>query len=528
MVCFVSNNSFVDHDAFDGMQKHLLRDFTRIYHVDLHGNVHKNPKLSGTQHNVFGIQVGVGITVAVRQEGTRADDHSLYYHRVPERWTRIRKLAWLAERGDISKVPWQVLPPYTWLELETAGEFKALVPLGSKEAKAAKQVTGTDAQAIFKSYTVGVLTARDDVAYDFNRETLVERMQKFVDDYNGEVDRYRRAQQKQKKVIDVDTFVHADLLKWTHNLKQALVMGHYANAEPANFRRSLYRPFCRKWLFFDRLLNERVYLTPGLFPNAGAEAENIVICCTIHTQMPFTCMVTNCLPNEAVGGRNGQCFGFYTYTEDGHKRSENITDWALGEFREHYHDDPISKWDIFHYVYAMLHHPLYRERFAQNLQKEIARVPLAKDFRRCCDIGRRLMELHLTYEQAAPHELEWKENPAEPLSYRVSDQMILDKERGIIAVNSSLTLSGIPSEAFEYVLGTRSALEWIVDQYRYDTDPHTGVVSDPNDPADEQFIVRLIERVTAVSLATVEQIKGLPPKLEFVGLSPEKKAALAK
>ena len=236
-------------------------------------------------------------------------------------------------------------------------------------------------------------------------------MGKFVDDFNGEVDQYRRAQKKEKKVIDVDSFVHADLLKWTHNLKQALAMGHYANAELANFRRSLYRPFCRKWLFFDRLLNERVYLTPGLFPNADAEAENVVICCTTHTQMPFTCMVTNCLPNEAVGGRNGQCFGFYTYSDGGHTRSENITHWALREFRGHYHNDSISKRDIFHYVYAMLHHPLYRERFAQNLRQEIPSVPLAEDFDRCCDIGRNLVKLHLTYEEATPYSLEWKENP---------------------------------------------------------------------------------------------------------------------
>jgi predicted helicase len=526
IVCYVSNNKFVA--TLDGMQKHLLRDFTRIYHIDLHGDVNKDRTLSGTQHNVFGIKVGVGITVAVRQDGARDDDHSLYYYRVPDRWTRIQKLAWLAELTDISQVPWQVLPPHTWLELETAGEFKALVPLGSKEAKAAKQVTDGNAHVIFKSYTVGVLTARDDVAYDFNKETLVERLQKFVDDYNGEVDRYRRAQKKQKEVIDVDSFVHPDLLKWTHNLKQALAMGHYASAEPANFRRSLYRPFCRKWLYFDRLLNERVYLTPGLFPNTKAEAENVVICCTIHTQMPFTCMVTNCLPNEAVGGRNGQCFGFYTYTGDGHTRSENITDWALQEFRNHYRDDRISKWDIFHYVYALLHHPLYRERFAQNLQQEIPSVPLATDFRRCCDIGRRLTELHLTFEQAEPYELDWKENPAEPLSYRVSDRMRLDKERGSIEVNSSLTLSGVPAGAFDYILGTRSALEWIVDQYRYETDPETGIVSDPNDPADEQSIVRLIGRVTAVSLATVELIKGLPPEPEFVGLSSTEKVEAVK
>jgi predicted helicase len=149
--------------------------------------VNKDRTLSGTQHNVFGIKVGVGITVAVRQEGAREDDHSLYYYRVPERWTRIQKLAWLAELGDISKVPWQVLPPNTWLQLETAGEFNTLVPLGTKETKGARQLTSTEADAIFKSYTVGVLTARDDVAYDFDRQTVEQRMHKFVEDYNGSV-----------------------------------------------------------------------------------------------------------------------------------------------------------------------------------------------------------------------------------------------------------------------------------------------------------------------------------------------------
>lgn len=248
------------------------------------------------------------------------------------------------------------------------------------------------------------------------------------------------------------------------------------------FRRSLYRPFCKKWLCFDRLLNERVYLTPALFPNEEAEAENVVICCTTHTQMPYICMVTNCLPNEAVGGRNGQCFGFYTYSDDGHARTENITDWALEEFREHYADRGISKWDIFHYVYAMLHHPLYREHFAQNLRNKIPRVPLVKDFRKCSDIGHRLKDLHLSYETAAPHALEWRESATEPLSYRVTGSMVLNKEQGTIRVNSSLTLAGIPAETFDYVLGTRSALEWVVDQYHCETDPHTGITSDPNDP----------------------------------------------
>ena len=211
IVCFVSNNNFVDQNAFDGMRKHLAGDFSRIYHVDLHGNVRQNPKLSGTTHNVFGIQVGVGITIAVRETGSRADDHSLFYHRVPERWTRNQKLAWLAERQDVSRIDWTTLAPNTWLELEMAVEFDALIAMGSKETK---KLDDANAQAVFKSYTVGVLTARDDVAYDFNRDVLVTRMEQFVDDYNAEVDRYHRAKEKQKKQIDIDKFVRDGMVRF--------------------------------------------------------------------------------------------------------------------------------------------------------------------------------------------------------------------------------------------------------------------------------------------------------------------------
>jgi predicted helicase len=514
IVCFVSNNSFIDHDAFDGMQKHLLQDFTRVYHVDLHGNVNRDRTLSGTQHNVFGIQVGVGITIGIREAGRRSDDHSLYYHRVPERWTRNQKLSWLAESRDISGIEWQILQPNTWLELETAAEFKQLLPLGSKESK---KLNSGNAPAIFRSYTVGVLTARDEVAYDFNRATLTTRIEQFVEDYNAEVDRYRRAKEKQTKKIDIDKFVSKDL-KWTHNLKNSLKALQSATTTPNNYRRSLYRPFCKKWLFFDRMLNERVYLTPELFPTEASEDQNMVICCTTHTQMPFSCMVTNCLPNEAVGGRNGQCFGLYGFSADGLKRSDNITDWALAEFRRHYGDSSISKIGIFQYVYAILHHPAYRDRFAQNLQKDIPHIPMAGEFRGCASIGAKLIDLHLGYEKAKPFDLEWRENPMEPLSYKVTGKMKLDKETGTIEVNSSLTLAAIPQEAFDYVLGTRSALEWVVVQYQFEQDEEGNITSDPNDPTNEQYIVHLIERVTTVSLGTLALIRELPKNLEFVAV----------
>jgi predicted helicase len=523
IVCFVSNNSFIDHDAFDGMQKHLLKDFTRIYHIDLHGNVNRDRTLSGTQHNVFGIQVGVGITVAVRESGQREGDHSLYYHRVPERWTKNQKLAWLAEHQDISGVEWQVLPPNTWLALETASEFNEMLPMGTKEAK---KLDDPNAQAVFRSYTLGVLTARDEVAYDFNKETLAARMEQFVDKYNAEVDRYGRAKEKQKKKIDIDKFV-TDELKWTHNLKTALQQQHSATIGPENYRRSLYRPFCKKWLFFDRMLNERIYRTPELFPTASTESQNMAICCTSHTQMPFSCMVTNCLPNEAVGGRNGQCFGLYHFSPDGLQHSDNITDWSLAEFRDHYLDQKITKIATFQYIYAILHHPLYRERFAQNLQKDIPRIPMAPNFWQCAEIGEKLIGLHLGYESVKGFALEWLENPKEPLSYRVTGHMKLNPEAGTVDINSSLTLAGIPSQAFDYVLGTRSAIEWVVDQYRLEEDEEGNSVSDPNDPQDEQYIVQLIQRVTSVSLETLKLIRQLPEKLEFSAPNAGRKTPLS-
>ena len=334
-------------------------------------------------------------------------------------------------------------------------------------------------------------------------------MEQFVDDYNSEVDRYRRTRQKQKDEIDIDTFVRADLLRWTHNLKQALARERYATVEPSNFRRSLYRPFCRKWLFFDRLLNERIYLTPRLFPTPAAEAENVVICCTSHMQMPFACMVTNCLPNEAVGGRNGQCFGFYTYSDDGSSRSENITDWALSRFRKHYGDSKISKWDIFHYVSAALHHPEFRVTFAENLQRELPRVPLMADFWAFVKAGKRLSELHLGYESVEPWELEWVTAEGKPLAYYV-ERMKLNNDKTTLKVNDSLSLTNIPPETFDYHIGNRSALEWIIDQYKVSEDKGTGIKSDPNLVDDEKYIVRLVGQVVRVSVETVRIVSELP------------------
>jgi predicted helicase len=483
-----------------------LQDFTRIYHVHLEGNVRHNPTLAGTTYNVFGIQVGVGITVAVRSHKHRG--RRVLFHRVDKTLRREHKLNWLAQHGDVGGVKWEKLTPddrNLWLVPENGTEFAALLPIGSKAGKAADD---EEAETLFKTYGRGVATCRDAIVYDFHRRALVERVERFADDYNSEVDRYRRAGGKK----DVDAFVRYDRVKWSRDLKADLRRGKYAEFSEAKIRNCLYRPFCKRNLFFDRILNEEVYVFPAIFPSVASEPENVVIGVTdLGSEKPFMAMVARSLCDlHLVGpGAGTQCFPFYVYDEDGTHRRENITDWALKKFREHYGKRKIAKWDIFYYVYGLLHHAGYRERFAENLKRELPRIPLAPDFAAFAAAGKELARLHLEYETLEPYPLEWIETPGVPLSYRV-EKMRLSKDKTSLLVNASLTLAGIPPETFGYRLGNRSALEWVIDQYRVSEDPRSGLRSDPNRPDDERYIVRLVGQVVRASVETMKLIDGLP------------------
>jgi predicted helicase len=271
-------------------------------------------------------------------------------------------------------------------------------------------------------------------------------------------------------------------------------------------------------LFFDRILNEEVYRLPSAFPTS--KTQNIVIWLKVGTEWPMFALMVNKIPDLLPQG-GSQCFPFYTYDEDGNNRRENITDWALAQFRQQYGGQelgvggrsltqpPITKWDIFHYVYALLHHPTYRTTYAANLRRELPRIPFAEDFWGFAQAGARLAELHVNYEQQPEYPLKFIETPGEPLNWRV-EKMRLSKDKSQIKYNEFLILAGIPPEVFEYKLGNRSALDWVIDQYQVSTDARSGIVNDPNNLEDEQYIVRLIGQVITVSLETVEIVKGLP------------------
>ena len=508
VVAFVTNNSFLDNVAFDGMRKHLANDFNVIYILDLSGNVRKNPKLSGTTHNVFGIQVGVSINFFVKTRNNANSQAEIFYARVDEFWRKEDKYRYLDAKGHYRNIEWKSITPdqrYTWLTEGLRAEFETFIPMGTKETK---EVRGKVVNVIFKDYSRGVATSRDAWAYSFNRNELTENMNRLIGTYNAEVDRWKR---RENQDGNVDDFVISDdaKIKWSRDLKLDLRRGRIAEYTENKTRNSLYRPFTKSNLFLDRVMNEEVYVFPSIFPTPETEQENRVICVSgIGSNKPFHTLMSSLIPSLDILEKT-QCFPFYTYDKEGTNRRENITDWALERFQKHYRDESIGKWDIFHHVYALLHHPVYRERYQANLKRDLPRLLYMPDFWDFAKAGQRLGEIHIGYEEVPEYPLHFIENREVPIDWRV-EKMKLSKDKTQLVYNDFLTLDGIPPKAFDYRLGNRSALEWVIDQYRVKTDKRSGIINDPNRADDPRYIVKLVGKVIAVSLETVEIVEGLP------------------
>ncbi|MCT7952048.1 N-6 DNA methylase [Ancylothrix sp. C2] len=509
IVALVTNNSFIDNIAFDGMRQHLAQDFDAIYVLDLGGNVRTNPKLSGTTHNVFGIQVGVSINLLIKKKEGKKSQCQIYYAAVGEFWRKEEKYAYLEKSQHWGEVDWQEIKPdkkNTWLTAGLQADFETFIPMGTKETKAAK---GEARDAIFKLFSNGVNTSRDIWAYNFNDDELAANIQRMIATYNEQV---RKWQDRHDKSVNVDDFVTYDDTKisWSRDLKKYLKRGVIVEYNQNYIRKSLYRPFTASYLYFAAYLNDVRGKFPYIFPTPETEKENRVICVVNEAQIPFSSQITNYIPCLHYGGRQTQCFPFYTYDEDGTNRQENITDWALDAFRQEYQNPAISKWDIFYYTYALLHHPTYREKYADNLKRELPRIPYVSNFDGFANAGKRLAEIHINYEQQPEYRLNFIENNEVPLNWRV-EKMKLSKDKTQLIYNDFLTLAGIPPKTFEYRLGNRSALDWIIDRYQVTIDKRSGIENDPNRLDNEQYIVRLIGQVITVSLETVDIVNNLPP-----------------
>ena len=483
VVCYVNNNSFVTEKTFDGMRKHLERDFDLIYVLDLGGNVRKNPTLSGTTHNVFGIQVGVSINLFIKLPKTKDAPRKptkIFYHAVPVPWRKEEKYEFLEAKESVAGVNWKHLKPdakHNWLTSKNDEEFDEFLPIASKEAKA-----GTSVPVIFKTYSLGVSTNRDDVVYDFDAERLAKRVEEFADNYNAELHRWKtkaKPPQDPKQLIQyVDGFVDYEKLKWSRNLKRWFRQGDELKFSKRDVRDSAYRPFTKLRLHYARMFVDEVGTTELLFPTPKAAAENKAICVNLSVERPFCCLAVNTIPNLVFAGGFGcatYALPFLSYSAGGKGSHDNITSQAVTRFQNHFNDDSIKRQDIFHYVYAMLHHPAYRTRYAENFKRELPRIPFlaagvvsapldctpnTNDNRSAKEIkqdgeafwafakaGKRLAELHVNYEGLPEFPLQRMENRDAKLDWRV-EAMKLTKDRSAIIYNDWLTLAGIPEEIF--------------------------------------------------------------------------------
>ncbi len=507
VVAFVTNNGFLDGLAFDGMRKHLADDFDAIYILDLGGNARKGLKVSDA--NVFGIRVGVSVNIFLKTKQTQPKIPRIFYYRTDDLWNKKQKFNFLNYHKHIGTIEWQMIEPdarHTWLTEGLHAEFDTFIPIGTKEAKANKDVASN---VIFKIYSSGVKTNRDAWSYNFDQNALTANIQRMGSTYNTEADRWKRGD---NKAVNIDDFVIYDDTKiaWSRDLKAKLKRGTIAEYLEHKVRTSLYRPFTKSNLYFDRTISDVLYMVPSIFPNSESEKENRVLWTKVGKEWPMFALMTNKIPDILPQG-GSQCFPFYTYDEDGTNRQENITDWALSEFRGHYHDDTITKWDIFHYNYGLLHHPIYREKYERNLKRDLPHIPFAEDFWGFANAGAQLADLHINYESVPKYDgLKHIETPDMQIDWRV-EKMKLLKDKTQLRYNDFLTIDGIPIEVYDYRLGTRSALEWIVDQYRVKVDRRSGIINDPNRADEPRYIVDLIARVIMVSLKTVEIVNGLPP-----------------
>jgi predicted helicase len=510
IVTYVCNNSFINDIAFDGVRKHLARDFDALYMLNLGGNVRKNPELSGTIHNVFGIQVGVSINLLVRGGKTAKRPARIFYHAVPVDWRRGQKTAFLDEHDHHAGIEWEQIEAtdkYDWLTDDLHPEFDQFLPIGARDRGIGSQTP------IFRTYGRGLETTRDAWVYNFTADALAGNVARTIESYNDHVARW----DKLRKKPSIDDFVDNDStqISWSSSLKEHMGRGRKVKFDDLRIRRSLYRPFCEQFLYFDPVLNHRPSCFAEVFPTPQREAENVVMIVPgAGNRQLFGCFTANRIPALDFAFEKAQCFPFYTYDGEKGSRWENIQVSTLERFRSHYGDERITKWDIFHYVYAVLHHPEYRSSYAANLRRELPRIPMlggrgSKVFRSYAEIGRQLADLHVHYEKAAEYPLQRIENPEEKLNWRV-EKMRLSKDKTKISYNDFLTLGGVPEAAFAYRLGNRSALEWVIDQYQVTTDPRSGITNDPNRDDEPDYIVKLIGKVITVSLETQKLIARLP------------------
>ncbi len=523
VVAYVSNNGWLDANSADGVRKAFADEFSGIWVYNLRGNQRTAGEASQKEGGkVFGSgsRTGVAVLIAAKREGT-ARPCILRYFGVDDYLTREEKLAEIGAT-DPSSMTWELIIPNEegdWLN-QRSSEFIALPILGSRKAELSH----------FSEYSQGLTTSRDAWCYGYSAPAILANMHNMIDVFNRQSESCAGDQRR----LTSDT----RQISWSSSLVPRALKGEtWAFREDA-LRVALYRPFCKQFLYFDRVFNHRPAIMSRFAPT-GSQSNIAIYIVAPGAGKAFAAFCSDIMIDLALwGSGSGQFFPRWTYEkvtdvdqgsllepsgdvdEWGYRRIDNITDGILKLYRDKF-GPQVSKDDVFYYVYGVLHSEQYRTTFAADLKRMLPRIPLAAstaDFEALADAGRRLADLHVNYETVQPYPLA-EQAPLHTMTpwetYRVEKMRWADKTtKKAIIYNKHVTLGDIPTEAHRYMLGSRSALEWLIDRYQVKTDKDSGIVNDPNDWGrehdDQRYIVDLVKRVTRVSVETMKIVDSLP------------------
>jgi len=544
IVGFVTNANFIEANTTDGLRKCLAEEFSSLYLFHLRGNQRTASERSRKEGGkVFGGGSRAPIAISLLVKNPLAKEHGkIHFRDIGDYLTREQKLEAIASFGSVAGIVdaagWTDITPDEhgdWLR-QRDSDFSNHVALGAK-------VDGT--RAVFGDYSLGLGSNRDAWVFGPSKRSVTEHMAQTIAYYNSELQRLDAALpglDRKSREARIDGFVSADLSKisWSSSLKAHLARGTQIVFDSSRMQPSLYRPFTKQWLYLGPHVIHRPGLIPRMFPTSDA-ANFVIGVSASESRSTFSALMTDVAPSlHAVDSVGSQCFPLYLYegrlesgdTEDdelfaskksastGSTRRDGITDTGLTHFQSAYPGEKIAKEDIFYYVYGILHSPDYRERYADNVGKELPRIPRVKtaaDFWAFSEAGRALGELHVGYERV-PEYAAKVEGPSKPnaAQYRVEKMRFgKGKDKSVVHYNEVLTVSGIPLEAYEYVVNGKSAIEWVMERQSVTTDKASGIVKDANAWAtetvgDARYPLSLLLRVITVSLETMKIVRALP------------------
>ncbi len=515
---FVVNGSFIDSKSADGFRKCVAQEFSHLYVLNLRGNA----RTSGEERKKQGDGIfdsGSRATVAVIffVKDKSVENSTIHYYEVEDYLKREAKLNLLAGFENLESVPFSEITPNNkgdWIN-QREDAFEKLIPL--------KRDKKLQNDSIFDLNSGGVVSGRDPWVYNFSQKILTQSVQNCIDTYNADLKRFnerfreafkqRTAKDKGIKLADRyrhlnDKEITTDKTKiaWTRSLKKEFIKNtNLPKSSMERIRLSLYRPFNKQWLYFDKNLNEEQSKLPKIFPDK--DVQNVVI---NTTKGNFSALVSDAIPDiHFIGDANA--YPLYDYDDLGN-RHYAISGYALNLFRRHYKDNAITEEEIFYYIYAILHHKGYLKKYKNSLAKEAPRIALSEDFKELSVLGKELAKLHLNYESGEMHESVKYTTlmNAEVEGYYDVDKMI--KKGDSILYNQNIAITKIPQKAFDYVINGKSAIDWVIERYSITKDKDSLIENNPNDYAGGKYVFELLCRVIKLSEKSVDLIEKISEK----------------